>query len=757
MGSRVEGGTVLVVGDESEAVSRTAAVLDRSLEAVETRAETSIEDARDRLLASDASSIDGVVCRDDASAVAAVDLAATVCECAPGVPVVLVVAGASDEAVRRALDLGVDVVHDVDAPGGTELLAHRVARAVESAHSETDPIRTYERFGHFLEHATDYIFVIDESGTVQYVTPSVERVLGFDPADVVGSSGFGYVHPDDKETVAEELSVVLEEPNAEARIEIRGRHADGSWRRLELFGRNFLDDPAVGGIVVNVRDVTARESYAETLATLHEASRELVRAPTRAALCEEVAAIARSVIDLPHATLFLYDETTGRLEPEAVSQEARESFGQPPRFEPGEGLVGGVYETGEPIFLSNVREDERALDREEASDWIRGYMVLDLGDHGVVTFASPEVGAFDRTDFEIANIVAANATVALDQLASQAELARQRDLFGRAQTIANVGAWEYEVSSDRLSWSEEASQIFDLPEEASGSPEAVLERVHAEDRPTVREAFRRAVSHGEPFDLELRLGQDSHHQRWARLRGDPAIDGDANTVRGTLNAITERKENERHLNLLDRLLRHNVRNEMTVIRGLAETIEEDADATVSAWADQIVEGCDTLLDSMEKEREIVKTLTGSSTRRPIDVAAATREAVLSARASHPTAEIDLSTPEAARAIVTENLATAIAELVENAVRHAEVDRPTVSVDVRVAESAVIVEVVDDGPGIPDHDQAVVAGDHEIQDLYHGSGVGLWLVDWIVRRSNGSLRFDDRQPRGTVVTIELPRE
>jgi PAS domain S-box-containing protein len=122
------------------------------------------------------------------------------------------------------------------------------------------------------------------------------------------------------------------------------------------------------------------------------------------------------------------------------------------------------------------------------------------------------------------------------------ELERQNDLFAKAQDIASVGAWEYDVQSGELTWTEETYRIHRLESDVDVTPERALEFYHPDDRTTIREAFERAVEAGESYDFELRLITADDEQRWVRTRGEPQEeDGEIVRVRGTLQDITEQK------------------------------------------------------------------------------------------------------------------------------------------------------------------------------------------------------------------------
>ena len=119
--------------------------------------------------------------------------------------------------------------------------------------------RELERREAYLEHSSDILTVVDETGTVRYESGSVEDVTGFGADEIRGESGFDFVHPDDRERVRELLGETVANPDEVRRVEFRAETRDGSWRWLESRGVNLLDDPVVDGIVISTRDVTARK------------------------------------------------------------------------------------------------------------------------------------------------------------------------------------------------------------------------------------------------------------------------------------------------------------------------------------------------------------------------------------------------------------------------------------------------------------------------------------------------------------------
>jgi two-component system, cell cycle sensor histidine kinase and response regulator CckA len=116
-----------------------------------------------------------------------------------------------------------------------------------------------------IEHSSEFIAVVDADTRFLYVNPAAQKVLGRRSAELVGLEGLELVHPDDLPQALDQVAACLREPGKPMRVELRWRHDDGSWRTIVGTAVNLLDDPAVGGIVLNARDLTDRLELEERL------------------------------------------------------------------------------------------------------------------------------------------------------------------------------------------------------------------------------------------------------------------------------------------------------------------------------------------------------------------------------------------------------------------------------------------------------------------------------------------------------------
>jgi diguanylate cyclase (GGDEF)-like protein/PAS domain S-box-containing protein len=138
------------------------------------------------------------------------------------------------------------------------------------------------RFRALIENSSDVVTLVAADGTVLYDSPSASRVLGWDRDERMGRNGLEEVHPDDLERAIEILSRVVAEGGSTHMVEMRIRHRDGTYLWVEAAACNLLDDPAVGAIVANFRDITDRKALEEELS--HQAFHDSLTALANRAL-----------------------------------------------------------------------------------------------------------------------------------------------------------------------------------------------------------------------------------------------------------------------------------------------------------------------------------------------------------------------------------------------------------------------------------------------------------------------------------------
>lgn len=162
------------------------------------------------------------------------------------------------------------------SPEGTVEFLSTLARDVtQQKEAEAALRRSEAHFRSLIENALDMITVLDADGGILFISPAVRRMLGYDPADLLGTQVFDLAHPDDAARLRRAFAESVRSGERSPPLEARLRHRDGSWRLLESVGESLLADPAVAGVVVNSRDVTERREAEEEL---HASREQLLQA-----------------------------------------------------------------------------------------------------------------------------------------------------------------------------------------------------------------------------------------------------------------------------------------------------------------------------------------------------------------------------------------------------------------------------------------------------------------------------------------------
>ncbi|MEY7847726.1 ATP-binding protein [Natrarchaeobius sp. A-rgal3] len=227
---------------------------------------------------------------------------------------------------------------------------------------------------------------------------------------------------------------------------------------------------------------------------------------------------------------------------------------------------------------------------------------------------------------------------------------------------------------------------------------------------------------------------------------------------------------EQMLLVLNRILRHNLRNTLNLVVGHADDLESELDGDEQNSAAEIATATRELLELADRARTTESLLDpiGDETPRT-DVATVARERIDTFDATGRSRELEDVTvdgPNRAIAACGEGIGIAIDELLSNAVDHAG-PNPTVTIEIETTPEWVRLVVEDNGPGISPEAVSVITGEREISQVNHAGGIGLWLVDWIVSRYGGRLSIPsiestasggatDPDDAGSTVVLELPR-
>ncbi|RLM70824.1 PAS domain S-box protein [Halorubrum sp. Atlit-8R] len=579
--------------------------------------------------------------------------------------------------------------------------------------------RRAETFRNLVEHAGHAIYVTDTDGRIEYVNPAFTEHTGYEPEEALGETPAILNSGEMPDEYFDALWATLLDGEVWEE-EIVDRRRDGEpYHAHQTIAPVVDDDGEVSRFVAIQTDITERKAATGRL----KQYRDIVER-----------------LDDP----VLLQNRDGEFE---LLNEAVSEFAGVDR----EALYGtDEFALMDPAAAAEIDERRReVLEREETVEYEVSPEFPTSGREA--TFSTQRYPYYDA-DGELTGTFAICRNVT-DRKRRERELERyERAINGATDLIAAVDRdgrllfanpqyREYHGIGDR--------DVTDLTL-ADVVPEGSYERVERQ----VERALR-----GESVEYRTTRTHPNRGKRTFDVRYYPldSPDGDAPAgVVGVLRDVTDSENRARQLRVVDRVLQHNLRNALTVVRGRAQQIAAgDADP---AAAEYVVSRADDLLETSEKAHHITEILSDGAETERVDVGRIVRQVAAAAADEFPSATIDVSVPDdgVAVASATTWLSRAVDELIRNAIVHHDRDRPTVEVSVETSDDSVAVRVADDGPGLSDMNRDVLVDGTAVDALYHGSGLGLWLVYWVVQQSGGSAAVADAEPRGTAVTLTLSR-
>lgn len=411
-----------------------------------------------------------------------------------------------DDRPMTRTALVTDLLKIFAARAGVELARQRAEQALK---------RSEAHFRALIEQASDIFTVLAIDGTVQYHSPSLQRVLGWRPSDRVGLSAFELLHPEDLPRAREVLRNVLQHPGTPHSMECRFRHQDGSWRALESLGTMTQDPQGIPCIVINSRDVTER----------HRVERERLQALND----------LRNVMETVPDFMFTLD-TQGNF----VTWNRR--VGEITGYSPEELLNKPAL-----AFVPPGERTRTAAAIQQA--FTEGYAELDghllTKDHRMIPYHW--TGAtLKNPQGEIIGITGIGRDVSAQKCAEQ-QLEEQRRHLLSAQALARLGSWDWDIDSGEVQWSDEHFRIFGHePGAGAVTYDTFLASLHPDDHDRVLAAVNDALLGKMLFDLECRIVRPNGEVRTIQCRGDVHRSATGHPIRmeGTVLDITERKQVE---------------------------------------------------------------------------------------------------------------------------------------------------------------------------------------------------------------------
>lgn len=300
-------------------------------------------------------------------------------------------------------------------------------------------------------------------------------------------------------------------------------------------------------------------------------------------------------------------------------------------------------------------------------------------------------------------------------------------------------------------------------EEMLGTPPMFLV-----DDPATYESMTARLAAGEPWEGELEAVTRSDERVYGRGVTFPLVDeGELFGYTGIFVDLSERRRSEQTVSVLNRVLRHNVRNDANVVGGVLSTIRDAVPPEERELVDRAICRVDRLLERAETARDLHELLERSSAAlAPVDLGAMAAAAVdgigEGTPATHAVRADDevtfhLNLPDApVWVLADEALSRAVDAVVENAVEYNEGAESTVWLSVAATDAEATLTVEDDGPGIDADRSEYLFGRSEESQLRHGQGLSLFFVDRLLAFYGGAVSYRPRDPTGSAFELRFRR-
>lgn len=590
--------------------------------------------------------------------------------------------------------------------------------------------RELRRFKQAVESAGHAIYWTDPDGTIEYVNPAFEVITGYSESEAIGRNprilNSGKM---DDEYFEDLWETVLSGAVWEEEVINRRKNGD-QYIAYQTIAPVMLDDE-LKAIVAIQTDITDRKEIEQNLRYYKQGI--------------ENATDMIAAADHNHQFLF-------------ANRSYRGFHGLPLDVDLSDTSIEEVVGSGR--FAEIEPYLERVLGGESVS-----FEMERQGPGGTARTIDVHYYPLRNEDGEVIGDVAAMRDVSTRKQRER-KLKENRERLDLAVEGADLGVWDWDMETDTVIRSGQwAAMLGYEPSEIENEIGGWEKLLHPEDREPHDQALRRHIQ-GEKdlYTVDYRLKTAGGEWKWIRNIGKIVEwdTGEPMRAVGIHQDIDDQKRTRRKLRQntdlltkIDQILRHNLQNDMNVIEGFARKIQEEGTGEITDYAGRVVETSGALMETVEKERAITKFLADPKPVEKFDVVAMVEAMVSHLANQYPKAEITIDLPEVCEATARQEIAQAIKELIENAIIHSDRETPMVNVEAVQEEEMVEIRVADNGPRIPEMERQVLTEDAEISPLYHGSGLGLWLVNLVVRQSEGELCFTPREPRGNTVSVRLP--
>jgi len=633
-----------------------------------------------------------------------------------------------------------------------ESLAEDISFSIESIEQESrrrraemSLRRSEEYYRTLIENAQDIIAVIDSSGRIMYVSPSVERVLGYRRAELREKDVFQFLHPEDVERLMQTHAEVISSPGLRRQVETRFRHHKGFYLDLDLVGRSFRDEAGEFSIVVNARDITERKAVAEA----QRKDRDFISA----------------VLDTTSALVAVYD-AEGRILLFNCACEQLTGF----TFAEVRGRAPSEFLIPADEFTEMYRSFQLFLTGDTGMRSVEGHWITRHGARRLISWSNTLLSGGEG----LPGFVISTGIDVTEHRQAEADLRKSEEQYrtifestGTAMCIIDQDCRiEFlNVEFERMTGygAEEVEGTRNFNDFLVADDAAGFMSYHRETRRGVRRL---------PVHFECRI-IDKAGNTLNVLANMGLLPGKAVSVVSLIDVTRERNYEHDLAETAERLKHfltvasHELRHPITIVKGYANTLSGYMDVLPREHVLEILEDIDASTDRLTHYvEELMDVSRVEEGRFPVSTQLADSDKLIQ------TAFADMQVmgivnpfsssvgPGAAHIDVDpEKFVQLLVILVENAVKFSPEDS---AVEVNLQRSGQWIEgmVLDRGMGICEDDRAKVFDRfYQVEDTMHhstpGMGLGLYIAREIVGAHGGTIGCEQREGGGTIFRFKLP--
>jgi PAS domain S-box-containing protein len=669
-----------------------------------------------------------------------------------------------------------------------ELASQWVGFELERRRRKRDLERTERQFQAVFDNPSSFMAILDPDGTVRTVNEMALEFVGVDHEAVVGEPFWETPWWDHTPALQERLRAWIEQvrDGEYVRFEEAYHAPDGETVTVDGVLQPVTDDDGeVVAIFESGRDISDRkererqlERQRKRLAALNDINSLVHRVGEAVVQQSDREEIERLVCQALAESASYDFAWVGELEPDGDRVRDRVQAGDPGYVDgldirtdgapERDGPTVSAIRTGEMQVVEDVAEDEdyepwreRALDHGYRSSAAVPITYEDAR-YGVLNVYSERSDAFgeeERAAFERLGTIIAHAVRSVEREH------RLRESERRYRTLAeNIPNGAVALVDEELRYQLVAGETFEHvdvdPVDLEGERVQDVDVLGGGLQDQLVDVMRAALD-GEEVSTELETADRTYVVHVIPVEQDGEVHGAMSLSQDVTERVRreEELEHERErLELLNRLIRHNLLNSLNVVEARLGLLEGHVDDAADEHLATALDRTGEMIDLIETIRALMRAVDEEDEQdlESVSLDAMLREEVRTMAAAYPEAEFALDGLPSVDVRADELLAEVFENLLVNAVQHNDAETPRVWIDVAVGDDAAVVEVADNGPGVPDELREIIFDKGTKGFESPGTGFGLHLVREIVDAYGGDVGVDDDESGGARFRVRLPR-